>query len=87
MRLLSGILLAKLPVAPPFKVGAALGSNAELAFSATVLIFGIFVLKGDANAGSWSARMVQFFVGCSIAVGMMSLLWPKLQTRKLESGI
>jgi hypothetical protein len=65
--------------------GGAAGSNAELAFNATMIIFGIFILKDDANAGAWTARMVQFFIGCSVAVGMMALLWPRLQARKLES--
>lgn len=62
--------------------GGARGSNAELAFNATMVIFGIFVLKGDANAGAWYARMVQFFIGCSFAVGMMALLWPRLKARR-----
>jgi hypothetical protein len=62
--------------------GGARGSNAELAFNATMVIFGIFVLKGDANAGAWYARMVQFFIGCSFAVGMMALLWPRLKVRR-----
>jgi hypothetical protein len=55
------------------------GSNAELAFNATMIIFGLFILKGDANAGAWSARIVQFAIGCSFAVGMMVLLWPRLK--------
>ena len=57
--------------------GGIKGSNAELAFNATMVIFGLFILKGDANAGAWSARIVQFFIGCSVAVGMMALLWPR----------
>lgn len=62
--------------------GGIRGSNAELAFNATMVIFGIFILKGDANAGAWFARMVQFFIGCSVAVGMMVLLWPRLERRR-----
>ena len=58
------------------------GSNAELAFNATMVIFGLFLLKGDTNAGAWFARMVQFFIGCSFAVGMMALLWPRLEKRR-----
>jgi len=59
--------------------GGIKGSNAELAFNATMVIFGLFILKGDANAGAWSARIVQFFIGCSVAVGMMTLLWPRIR--------
>lgn len=62
--------------------GGSAGSNAELAFNATMIIFGIFIMKGDANAGAWSARIVQFAIGCSFAVGMMALLWPRLPARK-----
>jgi hypothetical protein len=62
--------------------GGIKGSNAELAFNATMVIFGLFILKGDANAGAWTARIVQFFIGCSFAVGMMALLWPRLEKRR-----
>jgi len=64
--------------------GGVRGSNAELAFNATMIIFGIFILKGDANAGAWSARIVQFLIGCSFAVGMMALLWPRLEQRRAK---
>ena len=62
--------------------GGVRGSNAELAFNATMVIFGLFLLKGDTNAGAWFARMVQFFIGCSFAVGMMALFWPRLEKRR-----
>ena len=68
-----GVLIAR---------GGVKGSNAELAFNATMVVFGLFVLKGDANAGAWTARIVQFFIGCSFAVGMMALLWPRLEKRR-----
>lgn len=57
--------------------GGIAGSNAELGFNATMIIFGLLILKGDANAGAWSARIVQFVIGCTFAVGMMALLWPR----------
>ena len=62
--------------------GGVRGSNAELAFNATMVIFGLFILKGDTNAGAWVARIVQFGIGCSFAVGMMALLWPRLDARR-----
>lgn len=62
--------------------GGRAGSNAELAFNAAMLIFGIYILKGDANSGAWMARMVQFGIGCAFAVGMMALLWPRLEKRR-----
>ena len=66
--------------------GGIKGSNAELAFNATMIIFGLFILKGDANAGSWSARIIQFVIGCSLAVGMMALLWPRLEKRRARAA-
>lgn len=63
--------------------GGRKGSNAELAFNAAMVIFGLFILKGDSNAGTWVARMVQFFIGCAFAVGMMALLWPRLTKARL----
>ena len=66
--------------------GGVAGSNAELAFNATMIIFGLFVLKDDANAGAWSARIIQFVIGCSVAVGMMALLWPRLKARRLATA-
>ena len=63
--------------------GGTEGSNAELAFNATMIIFGIFILKGDMNAGAWTARIVQFFIGCAFAIGMMALFWPRLTKARL----
>ena len=66
--------------------GGIRGSNAELGFNATMIIFGLFILKGDANAGAWSARIIQFVIGCSVAVGMMALLWPRLKAVPRRQG-
>lgn len=57
--------------------GGAAGGNALLAFNATMIIFGLFLLKGPANAGTFSSRLVQFALACLFAIGMMSLLWRK----------
>lgn len=65
--------------------GGRAGSNAELAFNAAMLIFGIYILKGDMNSGAWAARMVQFGIGCAFAVGMMALLWPRLEKRRASA--
>jgi len=67
--------------------GGAAGSNAELGFNATMIIFGIFILKSDANAGAWSARIVQFVIGCSFAIGMMMLLWPRVKGRQARARL
>jgi hypothetical protein len=43
-----------------------------------IVIFGLAILKGPQNSGTWGARLVQFGIASVFAVGMMSLLWPLL---------
>ena len=59
--------------------GGVRGGNALLAYNATMVIFGLALLKGPANSGAWGARVVQFAIAVTFAVGMMRLLWPRLQ--------
>jgi hypothetical protein len=56
--------------------GGVRGGNALLAYNATMVIFGLALLKGPANSGTWGARVVQFAIACTFAVGMMRLLLP-----------
>ena len=66
--------------------GGVAGGNALLAYNATIVIFGLALLKGPQNAGTWGARVVQFTIACTFAVGMMTLLWPRRsQVAKLMS--
>ncbi len=62
--------------------GGVRGGNALLAYNASMIIFGLALLKGPANAGTWGARVVQFAIACTFAVGMMALLWPHLGARR-----
>ncbi len=57
--------------------GGARGGNALIAYNATMVILGLALLKGPSNAGTWGARVVQFAIACTFAVGMMRLLWPR----------
>lgn len=59
--------------------GGVRGGNALLAYNATMVIFGLALLKGPANSGTWGARVVQFSIAVVFAVGMMRLLWPRLK--------
>ena len=59
-------------------IGGPRGGNALLAYNATMVIFGLALLKGQDNSGTWGARVVQFAIACTFAVGMMKLLWPRL---------
>jgi len=61
--------------------GGVRGGNALLAYNATMVIFGLALLKGSSNSGTWGARVVQFAIASIFAVGMMRLLWPKLKAR------
>ena len=61
--------------------GGVRGGNALIAYNATMVIFGLALLKGPANTGTWGARVVQFAIACTFAVGMMYLLLPKLKRR------
>jgi uncharacterized membrane protein YgaE (UPF0421/DUF939 family) len=56
--------------------GGVRGGNALLAYNATMVIFGLALLKGPANSGTWGARVVQFAIASIFAVGMMRLLMP-----------
>jgi len=56
--------------------GGVRGGNALLAYNATMVIFGLALLKGAGNSGTWGARVVQFAIAVIFAVGMMRLLMP-----------
>ena len=38
------------------------GGNALLAYNSTMVIFGLALLKGPANSGTWGAQVVQFAI-------------------------
>jgi len=61
--------------------GGVRGGNALLGYNASMVIFGLALLKGEDNSGTWGARVVQFGIACTFAVGMMTLLWPRLKAR------
>jgi hypothetical protein len=61
--------------------GGVRGGNALLAYNATIIIFGLALLKGPANSGTWGARVVQFVIAVTFAVGMMRILMPLAKRR------
>jgi len=61
--------------------GGVRGGNALIAYNATMVIFGLALLKGPANSGTWGARVVQFGIACTFAVGTMYLLLPRVKRR------
>jgi hypothetical protein len=56
--------------------GGVRGGNALLAYNAAMVIFGLALLKGPTNSGTWGSRVVQFAIACTFAVAMMRLLMP-----------
>lgn len=62
--------------------GGVRGGNALLAYNATMVIFGLALLKGPTNSGTWGARVVQFAIAVIFAVGMMRLLMPLAKPRR-----
>lgn len=62
--------------------GGVRGGNALLGYNAAMVIFGLALLKGPANSGTWGSRVVQFAIAVTFAVGMMKLLWPRLHAKR-----
>ena len=62
--------------------GGVRGGNALLAYNASMVIFGLAILKGADNSGTWGARVVQFAIACTFAVGMMRLLMPLAKVKR-----
>jgi hypothetical protein len=65
--------------------GGPRGGGALVAYNATMVIFGLALLKGPSNSGTWGSRVVQFAIACTLAVGMMSLLMPLASRRRTSS--
>jgi hypothetical protein len=61
--------------------GGVRGGRALIAYNASMVIFGLALLKGPTNSGTWGARVVQFSIACTFAVGMMYLLLPRVKRR------
>ena len=61
--------------------GGSQGSNYLLGYNASMVIFGLALMKGPANSGTWGARVVQFAIACIFAVSMMRLLMPIAKAR------
>jgi hypothetical protein len=58
--------------------GGVRGGNALIGYNATIVLFGLAILKGPANDGTWGARAFQFALATAFTTGMMRLLWPLL---------
>ena len=67
--------------------GGPRGGAALVGYNSTMVIFGLALLKGASNSGTWGARVVQFAIACTFAVAMMVLLLPLARrTRRADAG-
>lgn len=64
--------------------GGPRGGAALLGFNATMIIFGLAILKGPDNEGVWGARVFQFMIAILFAIGMMTLLMPRPKPRPVD---
>jgi len=71
-------------VASVFAVRVARGGPgaavAVITFNQAMVLFSLSLAPGGSSGGLWITRLVQFGIACTFAVGMMSLLFPRLQS-------
>ena len=76
--------LVALLFAVPVERGGPAGAVGLVTFNQAIVLFSLDLAPGGSNAGLWLTRVVQFGIACTFAVGMMSLLFPRL--RSVDDG-
>lgn len=71
--------LVALIFAVPVERGGPAGGVALVTFNQAIVLFSLALVPGSSNTGLWGTRLVQFGIACIFAIGMMSLLFPRLQ--------
>ena len=71
--------LVALLFAIPIERGGPAGGVALVTFNQAIVLFSLALVPGDGSPGLWITRLVQFGIACIFAVGMMSLLFPRLR--------
>ena len=66
--------------AGPVERGGPAGAVALITFNQAVVLLSLALAPGGSSSGLWLTRLVQFGMACTFAVGMMSLLLPRLKT-------
>lgn len=59
--------------------GGPRGAVGLITFNQAMVLFSLALAPGGSSAGLWGTRLLQFGIACVFAVGMMSLLWPRLE--------
>ena len=71
--------LVALVFAVPIERGGAAGGVSLVTFNQAIVLFSLALIPGGSSSGLWGTRLVQFGIACIFAIGMMSLLFPRLQ--------
>jgi hypothetical protein len=58
------------------------GAVGLITFNQAIVLFSLSLAPGGSGTGLWVTRLIQFGIACLFAIGMMTLLWPRL--RRLE---
>jgi hypothetical protein len=72
--------LVALPFAVRIEKGGPGGSVGLVTFNQAIVLFSLSLAPGGSSPGLWITRLVQFGIACTFAVGMMSLLFPLLDS-------
>ena len=59
--------------------GGPRGAVGLITFNQAMVLFSLALAPGGSSSGLWGTRLLQFGIACVFAVGMMSLLWPRLE--------
>ena len=71
--------LVALVFAVPIERGGPAGGVSLVTFNQAIVLFSLALVPGGSTSGLWGTRLIQFGIACIFAVGMMSLLFPRLQ--------
>ena len=74
--------LIALAFAVPIERGGPAGAVGLITFNQAMVLFSLSLAPGGSSSGLWLTRLIEFGIACTFAVGMMTLLFPRL--RRLE---
>lgn len=59
--------------------GGPAGAVSLITFNQAIVLFSLSLAPGGSSPGLWVTRLIQFGIACLFAIGMMTLLWPRLR--------
>ena len=72
--------------AVPIERGGPAGGVSLVTFNQAIVLLSLALVPGGSSTGLWMTRLIQFGIAAVFAVGMMSLLFPRLQVLMRERG-